>query len=57
MNIDKKLAHFVLQIGLLATFSHARVIVIGLRNVRMRLCQGRGWLGRKNNPDLWRIHV
>jgi len=39
MNIEKKLAHFVPQIGLLLTFSHGRVIVIGLRNVRMRLRQ------------------
>ena len=45
MNIDKKLAHFVLQTGLLATFSHARVIVIGLRNVCMRLCQRRRVVG------------
>ena len=57
MNIDKRLAHFVLQTGLLATFSHARVIVIGQRNVRMRLCQRPRVVGRKNNPDLWRIHV
>jgi hypothetical protein len=58
MNIDKKLAHFVLQTGLLATFkSRPRDSYRSAKRLYAPVPKAAGGWGRKNNPDLWRIHV